>query len=97
MAILPENVVAYKQTPVFDEKTIPAALLHSHNTKAGVWGKIHILEGELMYRTLEPATEQIVDKDTSCIIIRPQELHEVELRGPVLFYVEFYAAEAPAK
>ena len=40
MKTLPNNVTAYKKTPVFDETIIPKGLLTSHQTKAGVWGKL---------------------------------------------------------
>jgi tellurite resistance-related uncharacterized protein len=90
---LPDGLVAYKRTPVFDEKTIPAGLMRGHSTKAGVWGTIHVLHGELLYRVIEPPGELIVNRDSPLVVIRPQEIHEVALRGPVLFYVEFHAAK----
>jgi len=57
MKQIPPDCVAYKQTSLFTETTIPAGLLKSHKTKAGVWGKIVVTEGRLMYRILEPVLE----------------------------------------
>lgn len=64
MKELPAQVSTYKRTDNFSEKTIPAGLLKSHNTKAGVWGKIVILKGELRYRILEPQIEDHVQPST---------------------------------
>ncbi|MGB5948847.1 MAG: DUF1971 domain-containing protein [Parvibaculum sp.] len=93
-ASLPPDAVAYKRTPVFDEYTVPAPLLHRHNTKAGVWGLLHILEGKLVYRTLDPVTEVVVDPSAPPVVIEPQALHEVALIGPVRFFVEFHSIPA---
>jgi len=87
---LPPGFVAYKRTPEFDENTLPAGLKKAHSTKAGVWGVIHILEGRLLYRTLEPMSERLVDASSPAIIIEPQQLHEVAPQGGVRFYVEFH-------
>ncbi|HIF93393.1 MAG TPA: DUF1971 domain-containing protein [Myxococcales bacterium] len=34
--------------------------MRSHTTKRGVWGRIHVLEGSLRYRILEPTIEEII-------------------------------------
>lgn len=94
---LPDGLTAYKRTPVFDEKTIPAGLMCGHSTKAGVWGAIRVLHGELLYRVIDPPSERIVDRDSPLVVVRPQEMHEVAPLGAVLFYVEFYAARAVAQ
>lgn len=89
MKDLPANVSAYKRTDTFSEKTVPAGLLKSHSTKAGVWGKIVILEGELRYRILEPAIEDHVLTPEHFGVVEPKVLHEVMPLGKVSFYVEF--------
>lgn len=92
MTELPEGLTAYRQTPVFDCTTVPAGLRKSHRTKAGVWALIHVLEGRLRYRRLEPFSEQILSPETPGVV-HPQQPHEVEPLGEVQFYVEFYAAQ----
>jgi len=90
MKQLPENVVQYKRTPEFNEGTIPNGLLHAHQTKAGVWGKIVVVEGRLQYLINEPAEEiTILDEDIYGVV-EPAVLHEVKPLGKVRFYVEFY-------
>lgn len=90
---LPDSVTAYRRTPEFTEETVPAALLSAHNTKDGVWGQIHVLEGELLYRVTDPRrTEQetVLTPISPPGIIEPTIAHEVRPRGRVRFYVEFY-------
>lgn len=90
MKKLPKDVVFYKRTPEFDELSIPNGLLHAHQTKAGVWGKIVIIEGELQYTINEPDVKtSVLDKNIHGIV-EPMVLHEVKPIGRVRFYVEFY-------
>jgi tellurite resistance-related uncharacterized protein len=90
---LPDGVVAYRQTPIFTEATIPAALRSEHRTKEGVWGLIRVLEGKLAYRIKDarrPLTEFLLTPKTIPAVIEPTITHEVEPRGPVRFVIEFY-------
>ncbi len=90
---LPEQVAAYRRTDEFSEASVPAALLRSHNTKAGVWGLIHVLDGELAYRITDPRrapSEQILTPQGPAGVVEPTILHEVEPRGRVRSYVESY-------
>ncbi|MGE0152880.1 MAG: DUF1971 domain-containing protein [Reyranellaceae bacterium] len=89
---LPADVKAYKRTPVFDQDTLPAGLRRAHRTKPGVWGLIHVLEGRLLYRVLDPPGERILTPQTQGLV-RPEQPHEVEPLGPMRMYVEFHAAE----
>ena len=87
---LPDDVAPYRRSPEFDQDTLPAALQREHSTKAGTWALIHVLEGELLYRVLDPPSEQILKPGVPGLVV-PQQLHEVERRGPVRMFVEFYA------
>lgn len=89
MKALPRDVQPYKRTPEFDETTVPSALLRRHDTKAGVWGRIHVIEGRIRYRILEPETEEHLLEPGLDGIIEPQIDHRVETIGPVRFFVEF--------
>jgi tellurite resistance-related uncharacterized protein len=86
---LPDDVVAYKRTADFTETTVPAALRKSHDTKAGVWGRIIVTEGKLRYRILEPAIEDHVLDSDHVGVVEPQVPHEVMPLGAVRFHVEF--------
>lgn len=89
MKSLPDNVVAYKKTPEFDESSVPNGLLNNHQTKEGVWGKIVILEGRLLYTINESKEEIYLDSNNSGVV-EPTVYHQVKPLGKVRFYVEFY-------
>ena len=69
---------------------MPAALQRQHTTKAGAWALIHVLEGKLLYRILEPLSETVLEPGKPGVV-QPRQPHEVQLAGPVRVYVEFYA------
>lgn len=79
----------YRSTPVFNETTLPAALRSRHNTKAGIWGMIRVLEGQVKLTYLEPPSEVILDSDKAGVL-RPQQPHFVEPLGPMKMRVDFY-------
>ncbi len=89
MKALPTAAVPYRRTPEFNETSVPAALLRRHDTKPGVWGRIEVLEGELIYRILEPAIEEHLLQPGVDGVVEPGVPHEVEPRGAVRFFVEF--------
>ena len=79
----------YKSTPVFDEVTIPAGLRREHRTKAGTWGVIRVLDGQLRYQVLEPNSEAILEPRRPGLIL-PEQPHLVEPLGAIRMQVEFY-------
>lgn len=79
----------YRSTPVFDEQTLPAALRREHRTKAGVWGAIRVLEGQLKLTYLNPGSELIVSAGASAAVL-PDQPHFVEPVGKMRMQVEFY-------
>ena len=90
MKQMPPEVTPYKRTPEFDQDSIPAGLLAAHQTKAGTWGLIVVLQGALEYRILEPEQETVVLTPDQPGVVEPTILHEVEPRGAARFYVEFH-------
>jgi len=51
--MLPKNYYSYKQTPLWDETSIPELILSHHNTKQGVYGRIRVLSGSIEYIVFE--------------------------------------------
>lgn len=90
MKALPHDVRAYKRTSSFTDNSVPEGLKHAHQTKQHVWGKIVVLEGQLLYRILEPRLEEVLLGREKYGVIEPTVLHEVQPIGAVQFYVEFY-------
>jgi tellurite resistance-related uncharacterized protein len=86
MMELPPGVVEYRRTPTFTEHTVPAGLLKSHTTKAGVWGRIVVEEGALWLR-VDGETLRLVPGVVG--IALPEQEHEVAPDGAVRFHVEF--------
>lgn len=80
---------AYKVTPVFDAATLPDAIRNAHNTKAGVWGLLRVLEGEVLLVFHDPARSVRVTPDEPAEI-PPEAVHHVVLSGPMRMQVEFY-------
>ncbi len=85
---LPAEVAAYKRTPTFATETVPAGLLREHATKAGVWGRIEVVEGRLRYVVPESGIDVLLDPSTQGIIA-PKQVHRVEPVGEVRFFVTF--------
>ena len=90
MKALPENVVSYKKTPKFNQKTVPAGLLKAHSTKAGTWGKINIISGKLLYVIETAPIESIELSPSKYGVVEPEIPHHVKPLGDVEFFVEFY-------
>ncbi len=90
MKVLPSTARPYKQTPVFDETTVPVGLLNSHSTKEGVWAKVIVIEGELTYRILDPIVEEVILTPECFGVVEPTVKHEIVPTQRVRFYVEFF-------
>jgi tellurite resistance-related uncharacterized protein len=90
MESIPDQCNSYKKTPVFGEISVPVGLLKAHKTKIGTWGKIVVLEGQLLYRILEPIFEEHVLDSDHPGVVEPEVLHVVEPQGKVSFYVDFH-------
>lgn len=90
MKSIPEGMKPYKRTAEFTQDSIPAGLKSQHNTKAGTWAKIVVLEGSLNYRIYgDPPEDNLLTKERPGIIEETVK-HEVQPSGPVRFFVEFY-------
>jgi len=79
----------YRSTPVFDQDTLPAALRARHSTKAGVWGIIRVLEGELRLTYLEPDSWVVLKPGRPGMLL-PRQPHFVTPQGRMKMQVDFY-------
>ena len=89
---LPDDFVTYKTTAAFTEATVPAGLRSDHATKAGVWARIVVSAGRLMYRVHAPLARSLELAPGCPGIVVPEVRHHVEPLGPVCFAVEFLRA-----
>ncbi|RYZ14793.1 MAG: DUF1971 domain-containing protein [Alphaproteobacteria bacterium] len=85
----PTSVAPYRSTPVFDEHTLPQALRRDHRTKPGVWGVIRILSGRLKLVITETGETRLLDPGAPGLLL-PEQLHFVEVVGPVCMQVDFH-------
>ncbi|MEW4468913.1 DUF1971 domain-containing protein [Parasphingorhabdus sp. JC815] len=83
------NPAPYKSTPVFNEDSLPSALQAAHSTKAGAWGVLEVLDGSLRY-VIEESGDSRLMVTGDLQLIEPQQLHHVELTGPMQMQVHFY-------
>ncbi|MHB1236842.1 MAG: DUF1971 domain-containing protein [Gallionella sp.] len=90
MKTLPSDVRPYHSTPGFTETTMPGALLREHTSKPGTSELIHVIEGELGYRILEPIEACVRLRPGGAGIVEPTIRHCVELRWSVLFHAAFH-------
>ena len=91
MPVLPDDFVAYKRTPQFNQDTVPKGLLSEHTTKADTWGILNIESGSLAYHITEPGyeAEYVLGPDKHGVIVAEQS-HHIRTMGDVSFYIEFY-------
>jgi len=90
MKHLPTSLTPYQRTPEFTEDSIPAGLLGAHQTKPGTWAHIVVLEGQLLYRILEPSVSEVHLSAQRPGVVEPEVRHQVQADGAVRFYVQFY-------
>lgn len=82
----------YRTTAVFDQNTLPAALRREHRTKAGAWGIIRLLDGQLKLRFPDGREELLSPERPG--YVRPEETHWVELLGPMRLQIDFYEGDS---
>ena len=87
---IPGGYEPYRRTPVFDQRTVPKALLEQHTTKPGIWARIHVTHGSLDYFLDAPflARERLTPDSPGTVL--PEVEHHLAPSGPVSFYVEFW-------
>ncbi|MDG6785292.1 SAM-dependent methyltransferase TehB [Glaesserella parasuis] len=77
-----DNLICYKQMPVWNKENLPQMFQEKHNTKVGTWAKLTILKGSLKYYELteegEIVREMIFDEQNQPPFVEPQIWHKVE-------------------
>jgi tellurite methyltransferase len=88
--VIPSGYEPYRRTPVFDERSIPPALLRHHATKPGIWGRIHVTYGSVDYLMDAPFhSKERLCEDSPGVVV-PEVDHHLEVSGRVSFFVEFW-------
>ncbi|EBC7971882.1 DUF1971 domain-containing protein [Salmonella enterica] len=95
---IPANWKVKRSTPFFTKENVPAALLSHHNTAAGVFGQLCVMEGTVTYYgfAYETATEpevKVVINAGQFATSPPQYWHRVELSDDARFNIHFWVEE----
>lgn len=94
LPVLPARVTRYQVLGPFSETALPAGALQSHTLEPGVWGRIVVLEGALVY-VLEREPDVAFElRAGDAGVIPPEEPHRVETAGAVRFEIELFSAGA---
>ena len=76
-----QELICYKELPVWTAQTIPQGFKNQHNTKAGTWAKLKIYQGELSFAFLDEAgvvqSEHIFSAEQQPPFIEPQAWHKI--------------------
>jgi len=85
----PACLSVYKETPEFDERTLPAGLRRTHTTRTGTWARIQVLAGRVHYVIESPTELQFELKPGVDGIVAPAQPHRVALRPGARMKVSF--------
>lgn len=87
---LPEDAEVYHTSSTFDEHSVPERLTQRHDTRAGVWARVRVLEGQARYRILEgEEPEEHTIEPGRPAVAAPEQLHQLVLIGPVRLELDF--------
>ena len=88
--VLPDGVQLLRTTEVFDDHTIPTALLAAHRTAPEVWGRLVIHDGTAAFLFEDRPDDFHRLHQGDSIVIPPQRRHRIVIDGAVRLAVEFY-------
>lgn len=76
-----QELICYRQLPLWAHDSIPQAFQRLHNTKAGTWAKLTILKGELNFAMLSESgeihSEHVFSTAHQPPFIEPQAWHKI--------------------
>ncbi len=87
---IPAGFEAYGRSPEFTPETLPARLQSAHSTKAGTWGLLHVLEGEVLFQLEPPYRGERRARAGETIVIEAEVPHHVVFTDAGRIYIEFY-------
>jgi tellurite resistance protein tehB homolog len=72
------ELICYKQMPVWTKDKLPKMFQEKHNTKVGTWGKLTVLKGKLKFYELtedgDIITEHIFTPESNIPVCRATSL-----------------------
>ena len=90
-----QQLICYKELPVWTQQSIPQGFKNQHNTKAGTWAKLTVFKGELHFAMLEESgavkSEHVFSPEQQPPFIEPQAWHKiVSASDDVQCQLQFY-------
>ena len=89
MKELPADVNAYQKSRVYTDRTTPGMMKNDHRTRAGVWGKIVVEKGEVVYEIPEDGETHTLTPDQPGVI-EPLKFHRIDPQPGAKFYLELH-------
>jgi tellurite resistance-related uncharacterized protein len=87
---LPDGLVLDRVTRDFTPESVPPGLLRAHRVADGVWGRLLVREGSLVF-VFEDDPDGARDIPAGGTqVIPPGRFHHLEVSGPARFAVEFH-------
>lgn len=90
-----EQLVCYKQMPLWNSHTLPQAFKEQHNTRVGTWAKLTIFKGSLEFALLNEqgliTKYYVLSSVDQAPLIEPQQWHKIisyseDLQCQLFFY-----------
>ncbi|MDI2091385.1 DUF1971 domain-containing protein [Commensalibacter oyaizuii] len=77
-----QDLICYKTLQIWTPSTLPEAFKVCHNTKSGVWAKLHIISGSIEMEFLSDDGKQVIQKcrysvDHQPDFISPRQYHRI--------------------
>ena len=91
---IPDGFQLARTTDVFDNNTVPAGLLRAHRVANGVWGRLVVHTGVVVFVFEDQPDQPISVSAGQHVAIPSSRPHHLELDTPATFAVEFYRAPA---
>lgn len=92
-----QDLVCYKEMPIWTQEQIPQGFQRPHNTKAGTWAKLTVLKGKLIFALVDESGEvqstHVFTPEQQPPFIEPQRWHQiVSASADVECQLKFYCA-----
>lgn len=94
---MPAGLVLARTTDVLDQDHHPGGLLRAHRVADGVWARLVVLTGSLVFLWEDTPDERIVVGAGTDVVIPPLREHHVEFDGDVTFRIEFHRTPTAAE
>ncbi|ANF83057.1 tellurite resistance methyltransferase TehB [Acinetobacter sp. NCu2D-2] len=93
-----QDLVCYKEMPIWTQERIPQGFQRPHNTKTGTWAKLTVLKGELTFAFVnengEILSTHVFSSEQQPPMIEPQCWHQIVSSSPdVECQLRFYCSK----